>query len=97
MPLTPSKKCPFCNKAVINGRAKYCPTCSKFAFRIMNTRMSPEAIKGIREYVHETGFLDYYTKMPLEMTDTQRKRNSGITSSSLLILKRRVQWCTREN
>jgi len=67
---THAKKCAFCNKPVANTHFKYCPRCFKFAFRIMNTRLSPEAIKGIRDYVRQEGFKDYYSKMPLEMEDT---------------------------
>ncbi len=67
---TRAKKCSICGKPVFDNHAKYCPICSKFAFRIMNTRMSPEAIKGIRDYVHRIGYFCYYTAMPLEMTDT---------------------------
>src|SRR5277367_2939492 len=70
MSTTPAKKCLFCGKPVFTSHAKYCRGCSKFAFRIMNTRMSPEAIKGIREYVRKNGFICYYTGMSLEMADT---------------------------
>jgi hypothetical protein len=70
MPSTRAKKCRICGKPVFTSHAKYCRRCSKFALRIMNTRMSPEAIKGIRDYLHKKGYFCYYTGMPLEMTDT---------------------------
>jgi hypothetical protein len=55
MPITPAKKCLFCGIPIFGNHVKYCPDCSKFAFRIMNTRLSPEAIKGVRDYLHERG------------------------------------------
>jgi hypothetical protein len=72
MSITPAKKCLFCGIPIFGNHIKYCPDCSKFAFRIMNTRLSPEAIKGVRDYLHERGYCCYYSDMSLELTDPHK-------------------------
>ncbi|MDE2009422.1 MAG: hypothetical protein KGJ09_05005 [Candidatus Omnitrophica bacterium] len=65
------KKCCRCGKPVANDRSIYCPTCSRFAFRMKVRRYPPEVVKAIWAYIKKYGYVCYYTGMLLNMTDPE--------------------------
>ena len=64
-----NKKCCRCGKPVFTKRSKYCPTCSRFAFRMKARQFPPWVVKSIWAYVKKYGYVCYYTGMLLDMTD----------------------------
>jgi len=66
-----NKKCCRCGKRIIGGYSHtiYCPTCSAFAIRMIAKKFTPEIVKSLWEYVAKYGYVCYYTRMLLDMTD----------------------------
>lgn len=63
------KMCCICGKPVFIVRSRYCPTCSRFAFRMKARQYPPKVVKTIWEYVRRYGYICYYTGMALDMED----------------------------
>jgi len=63
------KKCCMCGHRVLTQRSRYCPVCSRFAFRMKARQFPPWVVKKIWEYVRTFGYVCYYTGMALDMSD----------------------------
>ena len=64
-----NKKCCICGSPVFTERSRYCPVCSRFAFRMKARQFPPWVVKRIWEYVRLYGYVCYYTGMALDMND----------------------------
>ena len=64
--------CAFCGKKLGNF-LKYCPRCANFVLRLQleHSRLNRETVEDFRRYVRKDGFTCYFTKMPLDMTNTR--------------------------
>jgi len=61
--------CYGCGKRLLNNRMKFCPVCAKIDYRLQIEDV-PAAIKeDIWRYIRKYGYICYYTKMPLDVTN----------------------------
>jgi len=61
--------CCICGQSKLSIQAKYCPTCSKTAFRMKVLRLPEKTRKAIWDYISKYGYVCYYTGMELDLKD----------------------------
>ena len=65
----PVKKCCICGRPVFSDRSDHCYRCHQFARRMNQRGIHALAVKNIWAHVRRHGYVCYYTKTPLEMTN----------------------------
>ena len=65
--------CFFCGKRLFNNLTKYCLVCAKLAHRLQkeSPQLSSEAVENIGRHIRRYGYVCYYTKMPLDVTNAR--------------------------
>ena len=63
------KECIICGKTRWIGNSKYCWTCSRFSLRMVIKQLPQKTREAVWGYVRKNGYVCYYTKMQLDMTD----------------------------
>ena len=63
------KVCAGCGQVAAVKGHKYCATCSRIAYRMKLLRFTHKVILAVWEYVHQYGFVCYYTRIPLDLND----------------------------
>ena len=63
------KCCIICGKPVFSKYSKYCRLCSQLAKRMVKEQFPSKIRNDIWKYVCKNGYVCYYTKMPLDMTN----------------------------
>jgi hypothetical protein len=61
--------CIICGKPVLSKYSKYCRVCSHFINRMKRYRFPHKTRDDIWKYVRQNGYVCYYTKMPLDMSN----------------------------
>ena len=64
-----SGSCYGCGKRLPNNRKKFCPDCAKINFRLIYESVPAATIEDIWCYIRKYGYICYYTKMPLDVTN----------------------------
>ena len=65
------KKCIICGKPVVSPNSNHCRRCAEFARHMDQRGIHAVAVKKIWAHVKRHGFVCYYTKTPLDMTNPQ--------------------------
>jgi len=63
----------MCGRPVFSNKSPYCLRCSHFNRRMKDSGIHGKAAKRIRAYVRRYGFICFYTKMPLNLTDPRSR------------------------
>jgi hypothetical protein len=61
--------CHGCGKRLLNNHIKFCPVCATINFRLLHEHVPAATIEDIWRYIRKYGYICYYTKMPLDVTD----------------------------
>jgi len=64
--------CCVCGKAILHvySRTKYCRVCARYMIRMKEEKFPADTMKEICDYIHDSGYICYYTEMPLEVNDS---------------------------
>ncbi len=65
----PVRKCCICGKPVFTDHSNHCYRCYEFARRMDQRRIHADAVKRIWGHVRRHGYVCYYTKTVLDMTN----------------------------
>lgn len=68
MPKT-DHNCIICGQPRWVNNSKYCKTCSRFSLRMVIQQFPLKTREAVWDYVRKHGYVCYYTRMPLDMTD----------------------------
>ena len=63
------KLCAGCRQAAALKGRKFCATCARINYRMMQARFPRKAMDGVWDYIRKYGFVCYYTGMPLDLDD----------------------------
>jgi len=61
--------CYGCGKQLLNNHTKFCPVCAKINYRLLRANIPAANKEDIWRYTRKYGYLCYYTKMPLDLSN----------------------------